>query len=70
VPAICTYGLVDVTTVISISNKQESIGQLEQHISGDIAVAVRDFWYVTNDMEWLQSVGFPLVQVTPCLERQ
>eukprot|EP01102_Stenamoeba_stenopodia_P020574 TRINITY_DN8083_c0_g2_i2.p1 TRINITY_DN8083_c0_g2~~TRINITY_DN8083_c0_g2_i2.p1 ORF type:complete len:574 (+),score=131.27 TRINITY_DN8083_c0_g2_i2:205-1926(+) len=37
-------------------------GQLEQHISGDIAVAVRDYWYVTNDIDWLENTGFPIVQ--------
>jgi len=38
-----------------------STGQLEQHISGDIAFAAKQFHAVINDVEWLRSKGFPLV---------
>lgn len=37
-------------------------GQLEQHISGDIAVAVHQYWMATMDQQWLASVGFPLLE--------
>lgn len=35
-------------------------GQYEQHISGDIALAVRQYWHATHDRAWLRDVGFPL----------
>jgi len=34
--------------------------RLEQHISGDIAFAVKQYWSATHDLEWLASTGFPL----------
>jgi trehalose/maltose hydrolase-like predicted phosphorylase len=34
-----------------------STGILEQHISGDVAFAVRQFWRVTQDLNWLKTVG-------------
>ena len=37
-------------------------GEYEQHISGDIALAARQYWYTTNDKAWLSSIGFPLVK--------
>jgi len=36
-------------------------GQLEQHISGDIAFAVRQYYITTQNTTWLQSVGYPIV---------
>ena len=32
----------------------------EQHISGDIAFAAKQYWSSTHDLEWLASTGFPL----------
>eukprot|EP01113_Clastostelium_recurvatum_P039091 TRINITY_DN5929_c0_g1_i2.p1 TRINITY_DN5929_c0_g1~~TRINITY_DN5929_c0_g1_i2.p1 ORF type:complete len:711 (+),score=173.12 TRINITY_DN5929_c0_g1_i2:162-2135(+) len=37
-------------------------GQLEQHISGDIAYAVRLYWFLSGDDAWMKSVGWPIVQ--------
>jgi trehalose/maltose hydrolase-like predicted phosphorylase len=39
-------------------------GKYEQHISGDIALAARQYWYTTNDKDWLREVGFPLANGT------
>jgi trehalose/maltose hydrolase-like predicted phosphorylase len=35
-----------------------STGQLEQHITGDIAIAAQQFWYATNNRTWLR-LAFP-----------
>ena len=37
-------------------------GQFEQHISGDIALAVQRYWWATSDIEWLREEGDPLLQ--------
>ena len=34
----------------------------EVHISGDIALAARQYYYATGDAAWLASVGFPLIR--------
>ena len=34
----------------------------EQHVSGDIAFAVRQYYYATADTAWLRAVGWPLVK--------
>lgn len=36
----------------------------EQHLMGDIAFAVRQYWHMSRDIEWLRSVGFPLLNGT------
>lgn len=33
----------------------------EQHITGDIAFALRQYWSNTHDVQWLDQIGFPLV---------
>eukprot|EP01060_Flectonema_neradi_P009535 TRINITY_DN16794_c0_g1_i1.p1 TRINITY_DN16794_c0_g1~~TRINITY_DN16794_c0_g1_i1.p1 ORF type:complete len:707 (+),score=142.05 TRINITY_DN16794_c0_g1_i1:233-2122(+) len=37
-------------------------GRLEQHINGDIAFAIRQYFYMTKDVEWLKNIGFPLLE--------
>ena len=37
-------------------------GEYEQHISGDISFAARQYFYGTYDLDWLKSVGFPLIR--------
>ena len=37
-------------------------GKFEQHISGDIVLAARQYWYATQDKEWLGAIGFPLAK--------
>eukprot|EP01114_Cavostelium_apophysatum_P014228 TRINITY_DN3638_c0_g1_i2.p1 TRINITY_DN3638_c0_g1~~TRINITY_DN3638_c0_g1_i2.p1 ORF type:complete len:663 (+),score=121.13 TRINITY_DN3638_c0_g1_i2:160-2148(+) len=37
-------------------------GQLEQHISGDIAFALEQYWRLSGDMNWLQMIGYPMLQ--------
>jgi trehalose/maltose hydrolase-like predicted phosphorylase len=37
-------------------------GQLEQHISGDIGVAVKRHWDSTGDIDWLKQQGYPLIK--------
>jgi len=39
-------------------------GRYEQHISGDVALAARQFWYATGNRTWLREVGFPLANGT------
>jgi len=39
-------------------------GRYEQHISGDVALAARQYWYATGDREWLRDVGLPLANGT------
>ena len=34
----------------------------EQHVSGDIGFAVRQYWYNTGDAQWLREIGWPLVK--------
>jgi len=36
-------------------------GQLEQHISGDVAFATNQYWEATKDISWLKSIGYPLL---------
>merc|ERR1719512_61601 len=36
----------------------------EQHLMGDVAFAIRQYWQVTHDLDWLGSVGFPLLNGT------
>jgi len=38
--------------------------QYEQHISGDVSLALRQFWYTTRDLEWLEAVAFPIANGT------
>ena len=35
-----------------------------QHITGDIALAARQYWYTSGDQDWLRNVGFPLANGT------
>eukprot|EP00756_Hemistasia_phaeocysticola_P051172 Hpha_TRINITY_DN26354_c0_g1::TRINITY_DN26354_c0_g1_i1::g.9347::m.9347 len=37
-------------------------GEYEQHVSGDVALAARQYWYASGDNEWLAAVGLPLVR--------
>eukprot|EP00937_MAST-01D_sp_MAST-1D-sp2_P004018 g4018.t1 len=39
-------------------------GEYEQHITGDIALAARQYWYATGDEQWLREVGFPLANAS------
>ena len=36
-------------------------GKYEQHISGDISFAARQYFYATQDLEWLKTIGYPLI---------
>uniref|UniRef100_A0A6B2KZB4 Protein-glucosylgalactosylhydroxylysine glucosidase n=1 Tax=Arcella intermedia TaxID=1963864 RepID=A0A6B2KZB4_9EUKA len=36
-------------------------GKLEQHISGDISFAYRQYWHLTGDYNWLKTV-YPVIQ--------
>eukprot|EP00040_Diaphanoeca_grandis_P037457 m.244109 g.244109 ORF g.244109 m.244109 type:complete len:778 (-) comp33822_c3_seq5:211-2544(-) len=37
-------------------------GEFEQHISGDVSFAARQYFYATQDKVWLKNVGFPLIK--------
>ena len=37
-------------------------GEFEQHISGDIALAARQYWYATGDKAWLAAIGYPITK--------
>lgn len=32
-----------------------------QHITGDISFAVEQYWRITKDLNWLKSLGFPIL---------
>jgi len=49
---------------VYIDEKLGPWGMFEQHLNGDIAFAVRQYWSVTKDRSWLKEVGFPLVNGT------
>ena len=34
----------------------------EQHITGDVAMAFRQQFYLTRDVEWLANHGWPVIQ--------
>ena len=36
-------------------------GRYEQHITGDIVVAFRQYWYATMNVTWLQQVAKPVI---------
>eukprot|EP00658_Telonema_sp_P-2_P029735 TRINITY_DN2256_c0_g1_i10.p1 TRINITY_DN2256_c0_g1~~TRINITY_DN2256_c0_g1_i10.p1 ORF type:complete len:422 (+),score=79.33 TRINITY_DN2256_c0_g1_i10:259-1524(+) len=36
-------------------------GEYEQHISGDISFAARQYFYSTQDLGWLKRTGYPLI---------
>eukprot|EP00039_Didymoeca_costata_P001279 m.51219 g.51219 ORF g.51219 m.51219 type:complete len:846 (+) comp10717_c0_seq2:16-2553(+) len=36
-------------------------GEFEQHISGDISFAARQYFLATQDLVWLRNVGWPLI---------
>eukprot|EP00029_Vermamoeba_vermiformis_P003680 TRINITY_DN14219_c0_g1_i1.p1 TRINITY_DN14219_c0_g1~~TRINITY_DN14219_c0_g1_i1.p1 ORF type:complete len:713 (-),score=152.44 TRINITY_DN14219_c0_g1_i1:37-1992(-) len=37
-------------------------GEYEQHISGDIAFAIRQYWELTQDTNWLLNTAYPVVR--------
>eukprot|EP01060_Flectonema_neradi_P022022 TRINITY_DN3019_c2_g2_i1.p1 TRINITY_DN3019_c2_g2~~TRINITY_DN3019_c2_g2_i1.p1 ORF type:complete len:696 (+),score=137.70 TRINITY_DN3019_c2_g2_i1:75-2162(+) len=37
-------------------------GTYEQHINGDIALAVKQYYYMTGDKVWLKNYGYPLLK--------
>eukprot|EP00943_MAST-04B_sp_MAST-4B-sp1_P003954 g3954.t1 len=41
---------------------QASTGKYEQHITGDIAIALRQYYYATGDDEWAISRALPMMQ--------
>jgi hypothetical protein len=42
--------------------KLGSWGMYEQHISGDISFACRQYFYATGDLEWLKNRGYPMIR--------
>ncbi|XP_028400693.1 protein-glucosylgalactosylhydroxylysine glucosidase-like [Dendronephthya gigantea] len=40
---------------------EEVYSNYEIHVNGDIGFAVEQFWMVTQDQEWLNEVGIPLI---------
>jgi trehalose/maltose hydrolase-like predicted phosphorylase len=37
-------------------------GEFEEHISGDIVLAARQYWYATGDKAWLATIGYPMAK--------
>ncbi len=37
-------------------------GEYEQHISGDIAFAIRQYWELTQDTDWLLNTAYPVIR--------
>ena len=42
----------------------EIYSDYEQHITGDIAFAVKQLWSASGDQQWLQNEAFPLIRAT------
>ena len=42
----------------------EKYGKNQNHITGDVAFAAKQYWMVTKDFQWLREFGFPLVSQT------
>ena len=42
----------------------ERYGRYQNHITGDIAFAARQYWMVTKDTSWLKETGFNLIYET------
>lgn len=40
---------------------EEVYGRNEIHISGDIVLALKQYYHVTKDMKWLKEIAFPLI---------
>lgn len=52
------------TETVYLDGRLGPWGMFEQHLNGDIALAVKQLWYVTGDRDWLREVGMPLVNGT------
>eukprot|EP01114_Cavostelium_apophysatum_P022690 TRINITY_DN8295_c0_g1_i1.p1 TRINITY_DN8295_c0_g1~~TRINITY_DN8295_c0_g1_i1.p1 ORF type:complete len:699 (+),score=116.92 TRINITY_DN8295_c0_g1_i1:246-2342(+) len=39
-----------------------STGELEQHISGDVAFALEQYWRLTGNVTWLKQTGYPMLE--------
>ena len=39
--------------------------KFEQHVSGDVSFAVRQYYYNTGDLKWLREIGWDLVKGIP-----
>lgn len=46
----------------ALAGIEQCPGNDEDHLQGDIALAFKQYWYVTNDVQWLKSVGFPVIE--------
>ena len=42
----------------------ERYGRYQNHITGDVAFAAKQYWMVTKDFQWLRQIGYPLVSQT------
>jgi trehalose/maltose hydrolase-like predicted phosphorylase len=52
------------TETVYMDGKLGPWGMFEQHLNGDIAFAIRQYYYLTGDKDWLRDVGFPIVNGT------
>lgn len=52
------------TETVYLDGKLGPWGMFEQHLNGDIAFAIRQYYYLTGDTDWLRDVGFPIVNGT------
>lgn len=39
-------------------------GTFQHHVTADVGIAAWNYWRVTGDLDWLQSVGWPLLRET------
>ena len=44
------------------SGVEQSPGNSETHIMGDISTAFRQYWAATQDTQWLEHTGFPVIK--------
>ena len=42
----------------------ERYGKYQNHITGDVAFAAKQYWMVTKDFQWLRQIGYALVSQT------
>lgn len=66
-PYAILFGWETALTGVETNQMDDRYGpwaMFEQHINGDIAFAVRQYWYMTHDLDWLRSIGFPLLNGT------
>ena len=48
-------------TESAVTGVEQCVGNMEDHVQGDIALALRQYFYATGDTAWLRESGFPVM---------